>query len=261
MMKKILFAFALIFSALTAFAQSPKIEKHVGDVEDGYNFWLVEPEDVSGPKPIVIFLHGKSLCGTDMNKVKKYGSLDAAIKGREIDAYVIAPQNPGGMWKPEKVMNVLDYVRENYEVDNDRIYVVGMSLGGYGTIDFVATYPDQVAAAVAMCGGATKKDLSGLNEVPMWIIHGTADTSVAISKSDKVASAIKEVDKDAPRLVYDRVAGMNHSKPARIFYIPELYEWLFLHSLSDEGRPVHDAIKIDNSVLDRAYKGLNLRNK
>lgn len=258
-MKKIILFIAGAMAMLTAWG-APKIDKHVGEIAGGYNFWLVTPEDTVEAKPLIIFLHGASLKGNDLNKVKRYGTLDAVLKGREIDAYVVAPQVPSGSWEPAKIKQVLDYVVENNNVDENRIYVTGMSLGGYGTLDFAAAYPDVVAAAAAFCGGATRKDLSGLNEVPLWIVHGTADTAVPIDRSDKVAGAIKEVDKKAPRLSYDRVPGMNHSRPARIFYLPDLYEWLFAHRLDDEGRPMQkQPVKINDSTLGRAYQGINFK--
>lgn len=259
-MKKLLLALCFIFGALASFAGAPVVEKHVGVVEDGYNFWLSSPDSiVTEPKPLIIFLHGRSLSGTDLNKVKKYGTLDAVLKGRDIDAFVLAPQVKSGPWVPSKVMDVLEYVLNRYEVDESRIYVVGMSLGGYGTIDFAATYPDIVAAAVGMCGGATVKDFTGLNEVPMWIIHGTADERVPVKESDKVVEAVKNVDPDTPRLAYDRTPGINHGRLARVFYLPELYDWLFQHSLDDEGRPIQQPVKIDEDILGRAYQGINSR--
>lgn len=258
-MKKTFILFFFLLGAVASFARHHIIEKHYGDVPGGYNFWLAEPLDTANPKPVVIFLHGASLKGSNLDKVKRYGTIDAVIKGREIDAYVLAPQVSGGSWKPEKIKEVLDYVIEHKKVDTNRIYVVGMSLGGYGTIDFAATYPDIVAAAAGICGGASVKDLSGLNDVPLWIVHGTADSAVPISQSDKVAEAIRKVDPKAPRLVYDRVYGMNHSRPARMFYMPELYDWLFKHSLEDEGRPVHKPVKIDDKVLQSAYQGIKFK--
>lgn len=200
MLKKILLS--AIFSLTVAGASAQKLTAHTGTVENGYNFWLYTPESTIEeeiePKPVVIFLHGASLCGRDLNKVRRYGTIDAIDKGRSIDAYVIAPQNPGGAWNPEKIMNIFDWVSNEHNVDYDRVYVLGMSLGGYGTIDLAAAYPDRVAAAIAMCGGATARDLSVLNDVPLWIIHGTADRAVSVSQSDRVVSAMKEADESTP---------------------------------------------------------------
>lgn len=235
-----------------------KITAHKGEVKDGYNFWLSEPEDTTGGKPAIIFLHGASLCGNDLQKVKRYGTIDAVERGRKIDAYVIAPQNPGGSWNPAKVFNVLEYVESKHNIDTDRIYVVGMSLGGYGTLGFATSYPDKVAAAIAMCGGNTFKDSSPLNEVPLWIIHGTGDRDVPVSRSDEVVESMKADDPETPRLVYDRIPGLNHSKPARVFYMAETYDWLFQHSLSDRERPVADTFELDESQWNSAYKNLDL---
>lgn len=256
--------YAVMASAMTLFPAgviAGDLTAHRGTVSDAYNFWLYTPDapgqDVES-KPVVIFLHGASLCGNDLNKVKRYGTIDAIEKGRQIDAYVIAPQNPGGSWKPTKIMNILDWVSDNYNIDYDRVYVLGMSLGGYGTIDLAATYPDRIAAAMAFCGGGTVKDLSGLNEVPLWIVHGTGDRAVSVTQSDKVVSKMRSAaeDGETPRLIYDRIPGMNHSQPARLFYLSESYEWLFAHTLKDHTREVKESFEIDSSTLKGAYRDL-----
>lgn len=251
---------AVIFSLLIALVTLPtlaqRLTAHRGTVANGYNFWLMEPSDSMEAKPVFIFLHGASLCGNDLNRVKRYGTLDAVQKGRNLDAYIIAPQNPGGAWKPEKIMNILKWVEDWYNVDYDRIYVLGMSLGGYGTIDFAATYPDDVAAAMAFCGGGSVSDFAPLNNVPLWIVHGTADAAVSISQSDKVVSAMKQADASTPRLIYDRMPGWNHGKPARLFYLAETYDWLLSHSLKDNKRPVKEGFKLTNELLGKAYSSL-----
>ena len=152
-------------------------------------------------------------------------------------------------------MNIVDWVGENHNIDYDRIYVIGMSLGGYGTIDMAATYPDQIAAAMALCGGGTVSDLSGLNDVPLWIVHGIADRAVTIGQSDRVVSAMRSANSATPRLVYDRVPGMNHSQPARFFYLKESYDWLFSHSLKDKDRSVNSTFD-PTGLLKTAYKDL-----
>ena len=134
---------------------------------------------------------------------------------------------------------------------------MGMSLGGYGTLDFAAAYPDRVAAAIAICGGATKRDLGVLNKVPLWIIHGTGDAAVPVSQSDKVVNEMRAADPHTPRLIYDRIPGMNHSQPARVFYMADTYDWLLSHSLKDVGRPVGKAFDV-SAQMGSAYKGLNM---
>jgi predicted peptidase len=239
MKRRLFLAIAIVIFALTNLKAST-ITPHYGEVKNGYNFWFYNPDETESKdsRPVIIFLHGSSLCGTNLNKVKRYGTIDAIEKGHEIDAYVIAPQNPGGAWKPEKVMRVVEWAQQNYKVDANRIYVLGMSLGGYGTLDMCAAYPDKIAAAMAFCGGSTSSNYSGLSKVPLWIVHGTADAAVSVSQSDKVVNGIK-ASGDNSRLIYNRVPGMNHSRPARYFYLKESYDWLMSHSLADAGREVN----------------------
>lgn len=265
-MKRTLILLFIITAIAGAGLKGQTLTSNIGKVTDGYNFWLYTPdssiEKEDEPKPVIIFLHGASLCGKDLNRVKRYGTIDAIQKGLKPDAYVIAPQNPGGSWNPKKIMNILDWVGDNHNIDYDRIYVIGMSLGGFGTIDMCATYPDQIAAAMAFCGGGTATNLGDLNEVPLWIVHGTADRAVSVSQSDKVVSKMREAaGGDTPRLIYDRIPGMNHSEPARLFYRPECYEWLLRHSLKDNGRYSAEAFEITNALLRNAYRQLRTNSR
>lgn len=258
MLKKIaLFTLIILASLFTANAQTITAER--GRIPGGYDFWLSTPTPAaSGDSvryPIVVFLHGQSLSGNNLNKVLRYGTIAAQKKGLKIEGYVVAPQSPYGPWSPKKVMDVVDWViAHEKNVDTTRIYVVGMSKGGYGAIDVAAAYPDRIAAAAAFCGGATNKQPGeALSQVPLWIVHGTADRAVSVKESDRVVNKIKEVDEGAPRLVYDRVQGWDHGRPARLFYMPETYEWLFAHSLNDPARPVAKAFPLTAERLARAY--------
>ena len=230
-------------------------------IKDGYDFWLYLPDDYenSEKKPLVLFLHGKSLSGHNLNLVRNYGCIDAVSRGREIDAVVVAPQTAGA-WQPSKVMEVVDWVTKNYKVDMNRFYVLGMSMGGYGTLDFVATYPEMVAAAMALCGGATVPDLCGLNEVPLWIIHGTADTAVPVGCSERVVEAMADCG-DTTRLIFDRFKGVNHTRLARVFYLEETYDWLFAHALSDTLRALDQNVIITKETLATAFDDLTRNNQ
>ena len=249
----------LIFSS--SFAEG--LEAVKGKITDGYNFWLYTPptdilDNPDEPIPLIIFLHGKSLSGHNLDKVKGYGTISALEKGRQIPAYIIAPQLPSGSWKPAKIMEVVDYMCQNYDIDENRISVLGMCLGGYGALDFAGTYPDRIAAVLGVSGGSTLKDLSPLAELPLWLIHGTADNSVPVAKSDRVADAVKGFQEgDTERLAYDRLPGVNHSRTVRVFYRPETYEWLLSHSLDTADRPISDTPEVSTEFLDTAYSGLS----
>lgn len=212
--------------------------------------------DGQDKKPLVVFLHGASLCGRNINRVLSYGTLDALDRGLQLEAFVLAPQNPGGAWNPDKLMDLVEWAsRTHPHVDTTRVYVLGMSLGGYGTLDFSAAYPHRIAAAMAICGGATTKTIANLRELPLWILHGTADKAVSIGCSDRVVAAMKRGGKPE-RLIYTRLKGYDHGQPARIFYMEEAYEWLFGHSLTDEGRPVNRDVGIGTYNIPHAYRSL-----
>ena len=248
---KLTFAVILFFMGIES-ADAQSLVKHYGKVKNGYNFWLYTPANVEKPKPVVIFLHGASLRGTDLNQVRRYGTIDAIERGRKIDAYVIAPQVPKGWWKPEKIINVLEWVKKHHNVDESRVYVLGMSLGGFGSIDLAAQYPDKIAAAMAFCGGGNQKSYKGLTKVPLWIIHGTADKDVEVKYSDAVVKGMKKFKDGTKRLHYDRIEGMDHSSLARMFYMKKTYDWLFKHSLTDEGRNMQPVFEVSKKTLTRA---------
>ena len=231
-------------------------------IPGGYNFWVYTPEDYYYSQehtPLVLFLHGSSLCGHDLNRALRYGTMAAIKMGLNVPALVITPQNPGGAWKPSKLNDILEWLDKNdYAYDHARVYVLGMSLGGYGTLDFVGTYPEKVAAAMALCGGCTLKDQSRMGEAPLWIIHGTADRAVSVRESQKVVNGMK-ASGGAQRLRYDWLAGASHGALARYFYTSKTYEWLFSHSLRDENRPVRRDIVITQGDLNQAYRNMEKR--
>lgn len=195
-----------------------------------YNFLIDTDnykEDIAGP--LLIFLHGRSLSGNDLNRVKRYGVLYAKNRGLDIpSSVIIAPQTSNG-WDPDKVKNLLDYVLANYNVDPNRVYVCGMSMGGYGTMDFVGKYPESVAAAVAICGGGTLKYAENLAKVPIWIQHGSADRAVPASESKKIYNAIKKADPKADATL-TIIPGGTHGSVERLFHRDDIYEWMFQYS-------------------------------
>jgi predicted peptidase len=192
-----------------------------------YPFWINVPDKESTEKqPVLIFLHGKSLSGTNLNRVRRYGVLRAMDKGRKIPAIVVAPQLAKGSWNPDKVLEVLEYVKKNYNVDESRIYVCGMSLGGYGTLHFAGKHADKITAAVAICGGGNVKDGCKLATIPLWIQHGDVDYIVPMSESKKVVDAIKKCDENAD-VTLTIIKGGNHGNVERLFHEDAMYDWLF----------------------------------
>ncbi|MCU0349322.1 MAG: alpha/beta hydrolase-fold protein [Flavobacterium sp.] len=223
-MRLFFFSFSLFFLFLAPGNAQPIAVKNKTE----YPFWIQMPKNynTNEKQPLLIFLHGKSLSGTDLNKVKRYGVLRAIEKGRNIPAIVVAPQLAKGSWNPDKVLEVIDFVKKNYNISNSQIYVCGMSLGGYGTLHFAGKHPDKITAAVAICGGGNTKDACQLAKLPLWIQHGEIDYIVPMSESIKITEAIKKCNENAP-VTLTLIKGGNHSNVERLFHQDELYNWLF----------------------------------
>lgn len=257
-MKKKAFIILVLLACLIPAGSFGQLIACRDSIKDGYNFWLYLPDDYNDTvpeKPLVIFLHGRSLCGRNLANVRRYGCIDAIERGRKIDAVIVAPQTQN-TWKPDKVHEVYDWVKTHCAIDTSRVYVLGMSLGGYGTINYTASYPETVAAAMALCGGASIKGLCGLNEVPLWIVHGTADRDVPLYCSQKVVDEMVQCG-DTSLLLFDKLRGEAHSKLARIFYLEQTYDWLFSHSLNDSVRKVNKDYTISREIMNTAYNDLS----
>jgi len=223
-MKKYL---VFVFFILTSYIAESQIFAVKGQTT--YPFLCHLPADTALRfKPaILIVLHGRSLSGTDLNRVKRYGILNEVERGRDVPAIIVAPQlRPGESWHPDKVNEILEYIQRTYRTDTNRVYVMGMSLGGYGTLHFVGQYAHKVAAAAAFCGGGNEKDACRLATVPLWIIHGTKDAAVPFSESEKIARAISNCP-NKNQMIFTVLQDAGHGAPERYFHKDEFYDWLF----------------------------------
>lgn len=257
MRKRIFVTIVAALSMLSAAANT--LYTHDGTVKQSYNFLFYTPDSYKPESetklPLIVFLHGRSLSGTDLNRVRRYGSLSAIQYGRKIDALILAPQSPGEKWNPEKLNRLIDWTFENYDVDTNRVYVIGMSMGGYGTMDYVAAYPHRVTAAIAMCGGISSlNNAPKMKDVPLWIIHGTDDKAVPVAKSDEVFAKLNESGKPH-QTHYDRLDSVNHAMLARMFYLNETYKWLFEHTQKGKKNTIRPTFDV-RRLLPGAYKGL-----
>ncbi|MCO5261049.1 MAG: alpha/beta hydrolase-fold protein [Crocinitomicaceae bacterium] len=221
-MKQLILIFSFAIVVLNSYSQ--QLQQHFNETK--YPYYLSLPHDsiLNNNPPVMVFLHGKSLSGSNLESLKRYGVIKEIIAGRQFPAIVIAPQTNNG-WNPASIKEVIDSVRSKYATDDHRLYIIGMSMGGYGTINFTGTYPNMVAAAVAMCGGGDTRLAEGLSSVPLWIRHGNKDYVVPISESQKIVNAIKKyTDKN---LIFTVDNGLNHGNMERFFRGDEIYNWLF----------------------------------
>lgn len=219
--------YVLFVSLLTFISSSFAEIKPIKD-KTKYDFWLSLPTnytDQGEKQPILVFLHGKSLSGTNLERVKRYGVLKAISKGRDIPAIVVAPQTSSS-WNPDNVIEIIDYILKNYNADSSRVYVCGMSMGGYGTLNVAGQYPERIAAAVAICGGASLTHACNLSKVPVWIQHGNRDFVVPVSESKKIYHAIKKCNSEADATL-TIIPGGTHGSVERLFHKDAIYDWMF----------------------------------
>ena len=149
------------------------------------------------------------------------------LKGQP--ALVLEPNARGNEgWGSVKLHKVYEFLKAHYAFDHDRFYVIGMSMGGWGTLNYVNKYPDEVAACVGICGGCDAKTPCGLNKVPTWIIHAADDETTAVACSDRVVEAMKTCG-STNLLKYSRLESGGHSL-INYFHYHNLYTWLFKHT-------------------------------
>lgn len=245
-------------------AKGQKLYDYSDVVSNGYDFLVYLPESYENSQeelPVILYLHGKSCTGTDINMVTKYGTITALRKGVDVNAIVIAPQVEiyKNGWEPKKVMAVMDYVTSNFRVDENRMYVVGMSMGGSGTYKVIGAYPDKFAAAITMCGTCWV-DIKPIAKVPLWVIHGVDDTATPFSRSTDFVKKM-EAANTTSRLRYSWLEGCGHSILARVYMLEKVYKWLFKHSLTDEGRPMSKEYDVTSDDLHNLYKNLKTKPK
>jgi predicted peptidase len=142
--------------------------------------------------PLILFLHGSGERGTDLEKVKAWGPPAIAAKNPEFPFLVIAPQlDDGEAWHALALKGLLDQVLAKYNVDRSRVYLTGLSLGGYGAWDLAIRYPQYFAALAPICGGGIARAAGSLRSLPTWVFHGKKDDAVPEEESARMVEALK----------------------------------------------------------------------
>lgn len=184
--------------------------------------------------PLLIFLHGSSESGDDLEKVKKNGPPKLISQGKTFPFIVISPQLPmryASKWPPELIDEVYNLAKENFRIDEDRFYLTGVSVGGAGTWTYALTYPDKVAAIAPICGWGNPSQACEIKDVPTWAFHGAKDKVIDIEASRKMINSLKKCGADPQFTIYPN-AG--HDSWTVTYNNPALYKWFLSHSKSNE---------------------------
>lgn len=181
-----------------------------------------------GRWPLLVFLHGAGESGDALEKVKAHGPPKLIAAGdRAFPCIVVSPQSPGRGWNPDVLAALIDELCREYRIDEDRIWLTGLSMGGFGTWALAAANPDRFAAIVPICGGANPSQADKLVGIPTWVFHGAKDFVVPLSASQSIVDAIKAKGGDPKFTVYPE-AG--HDSWTETYADPALWEWLFAQS-------------------------------
>lgn len=252
-MKKIWLSFLislLMSSSLFSQDLTSKMEakQFVSDAGDTLNYRIHVPEapDSTGSFPVVLFLHGAGERGSDNKAQLTWGVwrfVEDSVQ-QEHPHIVIAPQAPEEQYwgkldwresiemtpKPAKplelALQLLESLQEDYEIDSNRLYITGLSMGGFGTWDAISRHPDLFAAAAPVCGGGDTRQAHKLANLPIWNFHGALDDVVPPRLSRDMIAAIRYA---GGKPGYSEYPDVGHFSWIPAYNEPTLVDWLFSH--------------------------------
>ena len=203
-------------------------------------FLLYLPEGYQDKKetkwPLMLFLHGAGERGDDLNRVKVHGPPKLVEKGQKLPFIIISPQCPKNQrWDDSMLTALLDHACMEYRVNTSRLYLTGLSMGGYGSWSLGMALCDRLAAIAPICGGGSFIDVynasgakgKALRSLGVWAFHGAKDTVVPLSESEKMVEALKKFGHPAPKLTI--YPDARHDSWTKTYDNPELYQWFQKH--------------------------------
>lgn len=219
----------LLFSVF-GFSQSETTGKIKTVVEIKYELGYVlhKPANTKDKKPLIVFISGDGEKGTDLERVKIHGPLKY-LKTNELDAYVLAPQcKEDENWNIESIFQLIVKIQKENNIDSNRIYVTGLSSGGWAAWNLALSYPDMFAAIVPISGFVDLIQLDGackIANIPTRIFHGLLDDVVKVDYAISVYKELKKCNaKDVQLTIFD---DAGHDSWTRVYDNPEIYDWMF----------------------------------
>ncbi len=203
--------------------------KNADGSESPYVVFVPKSYDGTKPYPVILFLHGSGETKGGKQKPVEVG-IGKAIKAREatFPFITVIPQSEKRTWNADsddgkRAMAILDEVEKAYKTDPKRIYLTGLSMGGYGTWSLAAAHPEKWAAIAPICGGGHPEDAEKIKNIPCWCFHGDADTAVPVKKSQEMIEALKKAGAEPKYTEYPKVG---HNSWDKACATDELYTWL-----------------------------------
>lgn len=238
----ILFTFLQCIPAISQ--DKSEYEKHiyVGKRGDTLLYRLLVPKDYDATKkyPLIVYLHGSGERGNDNEFQLHHGWKTFLVDSirENYPTFVLFPQCPlEERWyskegKPTKTLllvnKAVDKLTAEQSIDVNRLYVMGLSMGGYGTFGCIETWPNKYAAAIPICGWANiTKAKKYAKRTAVWLFHGSDDTAVIPERSREVYAELKA---KGCNVCYTEYPGVGHNSWTPALAEPELFKWLFSKS-------------------------------
>lgn len=213
--------------------QAPRqtAEKATVVVQQEYQYLRYVPADYAADSekrwPLVLFLHGAGERGHDINQIKRHGLPKLIEQGKDFPFVVISPQcPPGEWWNVAMLEGLIEKVAREERIDRDRIYLTGLSMGGFGTWALAIRHPERYAAILPICGGGERQLARVLRDMPVWTFHGDADKVVPVERTQEMVDAIIAAGGSPRVTIYP---GVGHDSWTETYDNPEIYDWLLQH--------------------------------
>lgn len=210
---------------------------------DNYNYQVYVPGRIRNERgaPVIVFLHGIGQRGTG-GVVSTGGAAGAVARHflEQVPAIILLPQcRHDSYWTDpvmaEMVMTALGQTVAEFDAEDKRLYLTGVSMGGYGVWHLASQHPERFAGLVSICGGSPLRDgdrftplARALDITPTWIFHGADDTVVPVSESRQMVEALKAVGGDVK---YSEYAGVGHNVWMKVLAEKDLMPWLLAQRL------------------------------
>jgi len=197
-----------------------------------YQLWGNPKLEGTGRYPIIIWLHGSGQSGDDNESQLGGAPKILTTEGNQAlrPCFLLAPQCPSADigWKNEvadKLLALIADLTDHLPIDENRIYLTGSSMGGFGTFGIAAKYPQVFAACVPLCGGGDVKNAEILKNIPFWVFHGDKDDMVPVDRSRAIVEAVKKSGGEL--MNYTELDGAGHGITGMVYPRTDLHEWLF----------------------------------
>ena len=193
-----------------------------------------QASDAGGRLPLILFLHGAGERGNDLDLVKRHGP-PSFLDGMPSFPFIVAsPQCPAGQWwNTDHLVAFLDHVLAKHPVDPSRVYLTGLSMGGFGTWHLACRCPERFAAIAPICGGGNAFEAWRLKDVPVWAFHGNRDSIVPVRETRNMITRIREAGGNPKITIY---RGVDHDSWTQTYASLKLYEWFLQHRVGRKGR-------------------------